>query len=279
MAVATPILERQTLQQQSASSSLDELHNAQIKENYRRLMDANFAGNGSRNGSAAISKEQALEELRASILRHDKSSHQEVINLGQPVMPGPVMQQTGVQPQPIQQPIQPVQVVDAVRTAQPQPVQTQPYLVTNARADSDLFRADSPINQHRPVVAEAPAGKVEEDENEDLRPTMTTIQYKNITESDKREIRAMANEQRNKHVLERRDKIIIATFVSIVVALFVLVIVNSAVIAGLNGELSTIQTNLNIASETFDSIVSQIADLTSMESIANYAQANGLVLP
>ena len=273
MAVATPILERQTLQQQSASSSLDELHNAQIKENYRRLMDANFAGNGSRSGSTAISKEQALEDLRASILRHDKSP-QQVVNAGQPVQEPVMQQQAYVQPP---QPIQPVQVVDAVQQAQL--VQPQPYLVTNARADSDLFRADSPINQRRPIVAEAPAGIVDEDENEDLRPTMTTIQYKNMTENDKREIRAMASEQRNKHVLEKRDKIIIATFVSIVVALFVLVIVNSVVISGLNSDLSSIQTNLHIVNDAFDSIRSQIADLTSMESIANYAQANGLVLP
>ena len=269
MAVATPVLERQTLQQQSAVSS-DELHNAQIKENYRRLMDPSLDGNGAKGVNAAVSKEQAIEDLRASILRHPKP-------VQQPVVQEPVRQQYA---QPVQ-PIQPVQVVDAVQSVQPvQPVQpAQPYLVTNARADSEIFRADSPINQCRAAITEAPEAVIEDDDNEDLRPTMTTIQYKNMSESEKRDVRAMAAEQRNKHVLEKRDKIIIAAFISVVVALFVLVIVNSAVIAGLNSELSVMQNNLAVASQALDNVNSQISNITSLENIALYAQANGLILP
>lgn len=273
MAVATPVLERQTIQPQADISS-DALHNAQIKENYRRLMDPNFGTDNSKGSTAAMSKEQALEDLRASILRHSKPAQPEIAQAPvrqaeyvQPVTVRPVVEQPVVQQPVMQQPAM-------VQAEQP----AQPYLVTNARADAEIFRADSPVNQRFVNPAQAPV-VIDEEENEDLRPTMTTIQYKNMTESEKREVRAIAAEQRNKRVLSGRDKAIIATFISVVVALFVLVIVNSAVIAGLNSELSIIENNINTVSWALDNVNAQIDSITSLENIALYAQANGLVMP
>lgn len=268
MAVATPVLERQIIQPQADISS-DALHNAQIKENYRRLMDPNFGTDNSKGSTAAMSKEQALEDLRASILRHSKPAQPEIAQA--PVRQAEYVQPVTVRPV-VEQPV--VQQPAMVQAEQP----AQPYLVTNARADAEIFRADSPVNQRFVNPAQAPV-VIDEEENEDLRPTMTTIQYKNMTESEKREVRAIAAEQRNKRVLSGRDKAIIATFVSIVVALFVLVIVNSAVIAGLNSELSIIENNINTVSWALDNVNAQIDSITSLENIALYAQANGLVMP
>lgn len=268
MAVATPVLERQTIQPQADISS-DALHNAQIKENYRRLMDPNFGTDNSKGSTAAMSKEQALEDLRASILRHSKPAQPEIAQA--PVRQAEYVQSVTVRPV-VEQPV--VQQPAMVQAEQP----AQPYLVTNARADAEIFRADSPVNQRFVNPAQAPV-VIDEEENEDLRPTMTTIQYKNMTESEKREVRAIAAEQRNKRVLSGRDKAIIATFISVVVALFVLVIVNSAVIAGLNSELSIIENNINTVSWALDNVNAQIDSITSLENIALYAQANGLVMP
>lgn len=268
MAVATPVLERQTIQPQADISS-DALHNAQIKENYRRLMDPNFGTDNSKGSTAAMSKEQALEDLRASILRHSKPAQPEIAQA--PVRQAEYVQPVTVRPV-VEQPV--VQQPAMVQAEQP----AQPYLVTNARADAEIFRADSPVNQRFVNPAQAPV-VIDEEENEDLRPTMTTIQYKNMTESEKREVRAIAAEQRNKRVLSGRDKAIIATFISVVVALFVLVIVNSAVIAGLNSELSIIENNINTVSWALDNVNAQIDSITSLENIARYAQANGLVMP
>ena len=268
MAVATPVLERQTIQPQADISS-DALHNAQIKENYRRLMDPNFGTDNSKGSTAAMSKEQALEDLRASILRHSKPAQPEIAQA--PVRQAEYVQPVTVRPV-VEQPV--VQQPAMVQAAQP----AQPDLVTKARADAEIFRADSPVNQRFVNPAQAPV-VIDEEENEDLRPTMTTIQYKNMTESEKREVRAIAAEQRNKRVLSGKDKAIIATFVSVVVALFVLVIVNSAVIAGLNSELSIIENNINTVSWALDNVNSQIDSITSLENIALYAQANGLVMP
>lgn len=268
MAVATPVLERQTIQPQADISS-DALHNAQIKENYRRLMDPNFGTDNSKGSTAAMSKEQALEDLRASILRHSKPAQPEIAQA--PVRQAEYVQPVTVRPV-VEQPV--VQQPAMVQAEQP----AQPYLVTNARADAEIFRADSPVNQRFVNPVQAPV-VIDEEENEDLRPTMTTIQYKNMTESEKREVRAIAAEQRNKRVLSGRDKAIIATFISVVVALFVLVIVNSAVIAGLNSELSIIENNINTVSWALDNVNAQIDSITSLENIALYAQANGLVMP
>ena len=240
-----------------------------IKENYRRLMDPNFGTDNSKGSTAAMSKEQALEDLRASILRHSKPAQPEIAQA--PARQAEYVQPVTVRPV-VEQPV--VQQPAMVQAEQP----AQPYLVTNARADAEIFRADSPVNQRFVNPAQAPV-VIDEEENEDLRPTMTTIQYKNMTESEKREVRAIAAEQRNKRVLSGRDKAIIATFISVVVALFVLVIVNSAVIAGLNSELSIIENNINTVSWALDNVNAQIDSITSLENIALYAQANGLVMP
>ena len=59
------------------------------------------------------------------------------------------------------------------------PVKEQkPFLVENARVDSDLFRADSVINRKTEISAIA-----EEEENEDLRPTLETIKYRTENKS------------------------------------------------------------------------------------------------
>ena len=252
MAVATPVLERQTLQNQSAELSADELHNSQIKENYKRLINPELNINEVRGRTVEPEvREQPVVDRRVTVIQPERTARQSIL-----------------------QPRQQVQAEQTVARTVAQPA--QPYLVTNARADADIFRADSPVNQRRAFVEEtAVAAVAEDDESDDLRPTSTTIQYRTLSEERHA---AKAAEEREGHILGKRDKIIIATFISVVVALFVLVIVNSAVIAGLNGELSAIESGVAAASEMLSAVNSQIQAATSMENIAQYALSHGLIL-
>lgn len=150
----------------------------------------------------------------------------------------------------------------------------QPYLVQGARADAEIFRADSAIN--RQAITATTVVVDEEEESEDLRPTQTTIQYKTV---DKVEIqREQTRQQPRDSVLGKREKVIIATFVSVVVALFVLVIVNSIIISNLNNELAVIQNSLTAARGALAGANADIATLVSPENIADFAQSHGLIL-
>lgn len=117
------------------------------------------------------------------------------------------------------------------------PAESKPYFVENARATAAIFRADSAINASvaQPEVMAAPAA---EEENEDLRPTSTTIQYQTIGKADTK-IKSVTDKRA--HTFGKKEKILLAAFVVIIVALITLVIVNSAIINNLNSEIATVQ--------------------------------------
>jgi cell division protein FtsL len=152
--------------------------------------------------------------------------------------------------------------------------------VENARADADIFRADSEINRRQAYVDNSviPETAVTEDyESEDLRPTKTTIQYRTLkheAESDNK------NEDKKKKDASayKKDRIVIATFISIVVALFVLVIVNSAIIASLNNDISALQDGLATVKVALSGVNNDIAQITSPENIADFAATHNLTL-
>ncbi|HBN13318.1 MAG TPA: hypothetical protein DD415_06855 [Clostridiales bacterium] len=158
------------------------------------------------------------------------------------------------------------------------------YLVENARADADIFRADSAVNMPAIKVVNAASAQTEEEENEDLRPTQTTIQYKTTAvaktvEEGKIKTSAKAN---SKSLFTKRDKIIIAVALSVIVALFVLIIVNSAVISGLNSEVSSLQNALNAAEQTFTQVTeaknSYLDSSNLFDTVSEFAKSNGMVL-
>lgn len=235
MAVATLVLERETLQEKNerreyaSAMTADELHNAQIKENYKRLINPDFGMNEVRGRTVAP---ETKEEVKpASFERVFESA--------------------------------------AAR------VEQRPYLVQNARADAEIFRADSPVNQRRQAVAPKAYAEIDEEDNEDLRPTNTTIQYRTVEENNAVETKVTSSKTT---AIGKREKIIIATFISVVVALFILVIVNSAVIAGLNNELYAIQDGISTARGALAGVNAQIDAATSFEKVAEFAATHGLIL-
>lgn len=128
------------------------------------------------------------------------------------------------------------------------PVKEQkPFLVENARVDSDLFRADSVINRKTEISAIA-----EEEENEDLRPTLETIKYRTENKSKIVIDDKISNKKSRLSKLSKRDIIIIAATALVVLALFILVVINSAVLSNINNEIDYLQSDLAIAHEDYN---------------------------
>lgn len=164
-------------------------------------------------------------------------------------------------------------VAEPVAQPTPAPVRRSitgghPYKVENARADAAIFRADSAINAQRAQVAEvksvaavAPA----EEENEDLRPTPTTIQYQTI--GVKKDASTTAATKKSAFVLGKREKIIIAVFVAVVVALITVVLINASIISNLNAEISSVQESITTVKGAIAGVNSSVSGL--VEEIVN----------
>lgn len=157
------------------------------------------------------------------------------------------------------------------------PVREQkPQLVEHARADSDIFRADSAINRRRAAAS----AQAEDEENEDLRPTAETFKYKDgqskIYIDDK-----ISNKKSGISKLSKKDMIIIAVTMLVVVALFILVIVNSAVLSNLNHEVDYLQSDLVVAQEDFTEALqakeAYLEDENISQVVDGFAKSIGMV--
>lgn len=173
------------------------------------------------------------------------------------------------------------------RTAE-EPVQTRrelfvekPYLVENARADAAIFRADSPVNRREVLInPQVVAIEESEEENEDLRPTQTTIQYKttgvkkSVEESKKTDAGA-----EKRAGLSKKEKIVIAVVIGVIIAMFALIIINSAILSGINSEMSSLQTSLTTVKASYagvsNAIEEQIAN--AVQNAEKYAVSMGLI--
>jgi cell division protein FtsL len=228
-----------------STKSQDELHNSRISENYKKLLDPNYK------------------------------------------MEDEVPQQT-------QQPVQMGQYGQVVSSATQLTMDSAPaqsprdilYRVENARADADIFRADNAINRRivsddsiivrKPAVQQTTASATKDEDNEDLRPTQTTIQYQTIKEDEPAKT---TNATENKEKLfGKKEKAIIATFIGIVAALVVLVVVNSIIIANLNHNLANLQGGLITIKIAASNMADTIASITDPENIAQFAASHNMSL-
>ena len=156
----------------------------------------------------------------------------------------------------------------------------EPYLVENARADSEIFRADSPINRRTMEMQPAMVAEDSEEENEDLRPTSTTIQYK--TYGVKRSVEEGNAEKANTEKrggLSKKEKIVIAAVVSIILVMLVLIIVNSAVISGINADLGSLQSSLEVVKGSYAGISDEVSNTLkdAVENATEYAISHGMI--
>ncbi|MDE6585577.1 MAG: hypothetical protein K2K80_02730 [Clostridia bacterium] len=210
----------------SAEKISDEEHNAQISENYKRLITPN-------------------------------SKVDYILNRKQ------------------EEPVQTRKELFADRA-----VARKPYLVENARADSELFRADNPINRKllgmKPVEAVAEV----EEESEDLRPTQTTIQYKTADVKKAAEDSKLSSVNAEKHTsLSKKEKIIIAVVVSVIIAMFALIIINSAILSGINTEMNALESSLTTVKDTYATVSEEVGNAVTdaIENAEKLAESLGLV--
>lgn len=168
-----------------------------------------------------------------------------------------------------------------------------PYLVRNARADADIFRADSPVNSVRnTVMREAPVIlNIDEEENEDLRPTPTTIQYQTIGPNGVRvsnsaarimtdgEIERPGEEHASESrlTLSKRDKVILGVIVGLILSVFVLIIVNSAIISNLNSDITDLENQAADVRAEYEQVMNDISEATSDERVLEAAQEYGFI--
>ena len=218
MAVATPVLERNELNEKRAFRPAvkitEEEHNARIKSAYAMLIDP---------------KSNADQVLgRTSVLQQEYAQEREVAF---------------------------APAVEAPARVAPVPLQVQ-----SARTNSAVFRADSYVNQRNmqsaAIVAEDNSS---EEENEDLRPTQTTIQYRTKGVQASVEEGKITNFGAEKRMgLGKKEKIVIAVVVSVIVAILALIIINSAVISNINSEISSLQSSLTTVKATYNGVNEQI---------------------
>ena len=167
---------------------------------------------------------------------------------------------------------------ESVQTATP--AQNEIYQVEGARTNAELFRADSAINRNVSFAQTEvqPAAQLTEEENEDLVPTRTTMQYISANKEVESE-GAIENRAGKRINLSKRDKIIIGAVVAVIVALLTLIIVNAAIISGASRDLDSLQSTLNDARETYESVAQEKADFESNfdEWLAKGAEANDMI--
>ena len=288
MAVATPVIERKVYTQNIENDerqhvSADERHNARMRDNLARLLNPEYK----------------IKDVVASI----DADGSQVIK-AEPVREQAMQQTAYSQPAqayaPAAQPAQQTYV---------QPAQQPAYMVRGARADADIFRADSPVNamhattMYASTPAEAYAAakaqaaaisaaqpRVEEEENEDLRPTPTTIQYQTIgangvaiSDSAARvmqegEISRPAERAEKRLSLSKRDKIVMGVIIGLILAVFVLIIVNSAVISNLSADITYLEGQYETARAAYETASAELNELTSFENVYKVALEQGWLL-
>lgn len=302
MAVATPVIERRFSQQinereERGGMNADELHNARMKDNLARLLNPEYK---IKDVVASIDTDGS-QVIKSAAPAADVSV--------QPAAPAQLYEANGIiaRRAPAQQEyVQPVQSAPVYQ--QPAQSAAQPvYMVKNARANADIFRADSPVNRpaqaYAPTPAQAyaaarsmaaaqaaPAVMPAEEESDDLRPTATTIQYQTISADgtaiagrtrtmQEGEIARPAEreESESKINLTKRDKIIIGVIVGLILAVFVLIIVNSAIISNLNSDISQLEGMADTARAAYESAYSEVENVTSYENVYNVALEQGWI--
>lgn len=302
MAVATPVIERRFSQQinereERGGMNADELHNARMKDNLARLLNPEYK---IKDVVASIDTDGS-QVIKSAAPAADVSA--------QPAAPAQLYEANGIiaRRAPAQQEyVQPVQSAPVYQ--QPAQSAAQPvYMVKNARANADIFRADSLVNRpaqaYAPTPAQAyaaarsmaaaqaaPAVMPAEEESDDLRPTATTIQYQTISADgtaiagrtrtmQEGEIARPAEreESESKINLTKRDKIIIGVIVGLILAVFVLIIVNSAIISNLNSDISRLEGMADTARAAYESAYSEVENVTSYENVYNVALEQGWI--
>lgn len=154
-----------------------------------------------------------------------------------------------------------------------------PEVTSNATsAVEEYFRRGEAAQ--RPVAPEikesVAAPRVEEDE--DLRPSATTMQFESAEENDlyedldyKRESKAEENFR-----ISSKGKMLIAIYSAVVILILSLIIINARMLKSLDGSLSTRNQRVNELQKTYERVNGEYSDAMSDEAIDAWAKEHGM---
>ena len=122
-----------------------------------------------------------------------------------------------------------------------------------------------------PEYADEAAEAYAEEENEDLAPTATTIQYR--TEQRARDDKRTVVEEKRGHAMTMQGKLLMAVYAVVVVVILALIIINTSVLRNLDASIAENREALFAASEQVQQLQDEIDGLTSTESIIERAES------
>ena len=246
--------------------------NSQISENYQKLIDPSLHSAAEIMGleEPAVEEAPRVYETPEAYARAMLYPERE-----QPVaMPARRIVDTTAEyrPQP-QAPVgvSPVLSAPAMAPAREAfaPAYAEPAYAEPAYAEPEV--AVSPISVQGtyavPEYADEAAEAYAEEENEDLAPTATTIQYRTARE-EKRTI----VEEKKGHAMTTQGKLLMAIYAVVVVVILALIIINTSVLRTIDASIADRRADLAAATAYAEELQEDIDYLTDSETIINRAE-------
>lgn len=238
--------------------------NSQIAENYQKLMDPSL-----HSAAEIMGLEEPVAEEEPRVYDTPEAYARAMLypDREQPIaMPARRIMDT--QPEYRPQPAVNVQPAMAAPVLAPErEVYTAPAYAEPAYAQPQLSVQETyAVPEYADEAAEA-----YDEENEDLAPTATTIQYR--TEQRAREDRRTVVEEKRGHAMTTQGKLLMAIYAVVVVVILALIIINTSVLRNLDASIAENRAALFAATEQAQQLQDEIDYLTSAESIIDRAES------
>lgn len=150
---------------------------------------------------------------------------------------------------------------------------------------NDLLNYDrysAEVKEQETVAVEAEA--VIEEKNvsavndEDCKPTATTLQFGQDIDIIREDMKATREENDVSIKLNKKGKIVLVMYALVVTVIMALIVINTGVLASLGGMRENKTAELNTVMEKYSAIQTEIENISSDDYIANKAQEMGMVL-
>ena len=234
--------------------------NSQIAENYQKLMDPSL-----HSAAEIMGLEEPVAEEEPRVYDTPEAYARAMLypDREQPIaMPARRIMDT--QPEYRPQPAVNVQPAMAAPVLAPErEVYTAPAYAEPAYAQPQLSVQETyAVPEYADEAAEA-----YDEENEDLAPTATTIQYRTARE-EKRTI----VEEKKGHAMTTQGKLLMAIYAVVVVVILALIIINTSVLRTIDASIADRRADLAAATAYAEELQEDIDYLTDSETIINRAE-------
>lgn len=238
--------------------------NSQIAENYQKLMDPSL-----HSAAEIMGLEEPVAEEEPRVYDTPEAYARAMLypEREQPIaMPARRIMdaQPEYRPQPAVsvQPVMAAPVLAPEREAYAAPAYAEPAYAQPQLSVQETYA----VPEYADEAAEA-----FDEENEDLAPTATTIQYR--TEQRAREDKRTVVEEKRGHAMTTQGKLLMAIYAVVVVVILALIIINTSVLRNLDASIAENRAALFAATEQAQQLQDEIDYLTSAESIIDRAES------